>query len=103
MKPKITAFSGIFEDKLHKLVKRIKKLRKDKASKSDIKVMIEEAKTLKKLINKPQNRNTGETVEIALAIDDGKVMVKESCSSHGIHLVNVRYVGGLLIVDLDVV
>jgi hypothetical protein len=102
--PKITAFSGIFEDKLHKLVKKIKKikrLRKEKASQAKIKMLISEAKTLKKLVNKMPNDNTRQTIEIALSVVDGKILLKESCASNGLQLYNVRYVGGLLIVEVD--
>ena len=48
----ITAFNGIFEARLQKLVIKIKELRKDKCNKDRIKECIKEAKHLKKAIKK---------------------------------------------------
>lgn len=54
MKPKdgITAFNGIFEQRLTKLVKDIKKIRKDPASKDKLKRLISEGRDLKNAVKK---------------------------------------------------
>jgi hypothetical protein len=49
----ITSFSAVFESKLEKLIKRIKKeveLPKEKRNKTALKKMVKEAKELRKLI-----------------------------------------------------
>ncbi len=48
----ITAFHHIFEQRLNKLLKQIKELRKNSGNKEYIKECIREAKKLKKKINK---------------------------------------------------
>lgn len=48
----ITAFHHIFEQRLNKLLKQIKELRKNSGNKEQIKECIRDAKKLKKKINK---------------------------------------------------
>lgn len=54
-KPVITAFNPIFEQKLHSLLKDIKKLRKDPEKKSRVKQCIAEARQLKKILKASKN------------------------------------------------
>lgn len=49
-KVKVTAFLDIFEQKLERLIKDIKKRRKEGADKDNIKELLKEAKSLRDLI-----------------------------------------------------
>ena len=52
MSTKITAFNHIFEQRISHLLKQIRKLRKEKGSKEQIKACIKEAKHLRKKVRK---------------------------------------------------
>lgn len=77
---KITAFHGIFEERLNKLVKHIKKIRKDPLSKEKVKNLIAEAKELKKLIKKEKVVSVTHSIEIEYNIVDGHLELQESSS-----------------------
>jgi len=102
---KITAFHGIFEDKLDKLVKNIKKLRKDPSSKQKVREMILEAKLLKRLIKKDKKHKKETHVhqlQIALRIVDGQIGIDESFPSDRIKMLDISFRDGVLTVDFDI-
>lgn len=103
-KLKITAFHGIFEDKLKRLISKIKKLRKDSTStsKQQVKNLIIEAKALKRLVRQdvPDDINK-HTIQVALRVVDGKIGIDESCPSNQIKMTDIRFVGGLLLIEFN--
>lgn len=100
-KAKITAFHGVFEDKLNKIIIRINKLRKDPNSKSKVKALIVEAKALKKLIKKDKKESYNHTIHLPIHIVDEQIVIDESESSDRVKISDIRHVGGLLIIEFD--
>lgn len=98
---KITAYHNIFEEKLKKLVKDIKKLRKDPSAVDHMKKLLEEARRLKKLLKKERKKPICHTIEIALDTQSHLVTIKEASASHAIRVLDARCVGGLLIVEFE--
>lgn len=98
-KQKITAFHGIFEQRLTAIVKRIKKIRKHPEQKEQVRKLLIEAKDLKKTLKKskkPQYR-----IEIPIRIENSEVVLAETSASSSIKILDTRLVGGLLIVDFQ--
>ena len=98
-KQKITAFHGIFEQRLSTIVKRIKKIRKHPEQKEQVTKLLNEAKDLKKALKKgkkPQLR-----IEIPIRVVDGVVTLADTSASSSIKILDTRLVGGLLIVDFE--
>ena len=54
-KVKVTAFLGIFEQKVERLIKDIKKHRKNGSDKEHIKRLLKEAKSLRDLVRSAQD------------------------------------------------
>jgi hypothetical protein len=100
-KASITAFNGIFEQRLKNILKDIKKLRKDPASKDKVNRLIADAKQLKKDIKKEKKSSDSlYRIEIPIHCKDGEP-VTGIVGSEGIKSVEVRCVGGLIIVEFN--
>lgn len=100
-KTKITAFHGIFEERLTKLVKHIKKIRKDPASKEKVKQLIFEAKELKKLVKKEKVKPVTHTLEIEYNIVDGHLELQELSSPSKLSNIEAHAAGGLLVINFE--
>lgn len=102
-KSKITAFHGIFEERLKKLVKHIKHLRKDPTAKSQLKQLVIEAKDLKKLIKIDKPGISNHTIEIAYNIENGILCIDQVSSPTHCENIDIRCAGGLIILDFEVI
>ena len=98
----VTAFHGIFEQKLSNIVKTIKKIRKDPDKKSRVKELLSEARALKKLIHKGRKQSNQYMIEIPISVDNGQLQHGETSSRLPIKIVDTRLVGGLLIVEFEI-
>ena len=97
---KITAFHGIFENRLKGLIKRIKELRKqDPSNKQQLKTLLSEAKNLRKIIKKDKKQKQQYTIQIPI---NGELN-GEPDTSGPIKINDVRLVGGLLVVDYELI
>lgn len=101
-KSRITAFHGIFEERSKKLVKHIIQLRKDPTAKPKLKQLISEAKELKKLLKSEKPGISGHSLEVAYTIVDGKLQIDEISSPTKCDNIEIRCVGGLMVIEFDV-
>jgi hypothetical protein len=97
-KPNITAFHGIFEQRLKNIIKDIKKVRKDPSSKDKVKRLVAEAKQLKKDIKKEKKSPTTYQLEIPVHCVDGTPNMG-IIGSADVKVTEARCVGGLIIVE----
>jgi hypothetical protein len=87
----ITAFNGIFTARLNKIIKDIKKVRRDPTKKDKLKSLLQEAKHLKhsiKTSNKKQHYNISTTYEIN---EDGMILFDtvNLLSNNGVKVVDI--------------
>lgn len=101
-KQSITAFHGVFEQKISRIVKTIKKIRKDPNEKSRVKELLTEAKALKKLINTGRKKPTQYSIEIPISVVDGQIQLAETSAKTHIKILDTRLVGGLLVVEFNI-
>ena len=103
-KEPITAFHGVFENKLAQLIKKIRKMRKDPKERHRVKELLSEAKKLKKLIKKDRKKQTIHTIEIPLTVygEGALPCVSDASSKHPVKILDSRLVGGLVLVDFEV-
>ena len=74
---KVTAFNNIFESRIHHIIKKIKVLRKKKASKDEIKALLKEAKELRQKVKKASKKQPIYTIFVrdgAVEFGDGLEM-----------------------------
>lgn len=103
-KEPITAFHGVFENKLSQLIKKIRKIRKDPKERHRVKDLLAEAKKLKKLIKKDRKKQIIHTIEIPLTVyGECLPCVSDASSKHPIKILDTRLVGGLVLVDFEVI
>ncbi len=101
-KRSITAFHGVFEQKISRIVKTIKKIRKDPNENSRVKELLAEAKSLKKLINTGRKKPTQYSIEIPIGIVDDQIFLGDTNAKKHLKILDTRFVGGLLVVEFNV-
>lgn len=84
---RITAFDNIFNQKLDRIVKDIKKLRKDPSKKDKVKQLLNEAKELKKIIKRDKKNPVIHTVDIPYVILNGQLCISDPLIANNINIV----------------
>ena len=100
-KEPITAFHGVFETKLQKMIAKIRKLRKEPSGRAKAKELLAEAKKLKKLIKKDRKKTATYTIEIPIS-SKTPVSITMASSSHPVRVLDTREAGGLILVEFEI-
>lgn len=96
MSNKITAYNHIFDQRIQRLVKQIKELRKNKGDKDLIKSCLKEAKTLRSKMKKiEKKKKQSNTHYITLNITDSSKILDHS---KNIHVSSISNIGDELII-----
>lgn len=84
---RITAFDNIFSQKLDRIVKDIKKIRKDPTKKDRVKQLLHEAKELKKIIKRGKKNPVVHTIDMPYVLLNGQLCISDPLVADNINII----------------